>query len=218
MTPPPMATPRVAAGALFFDDQGRLLLVKPTYKSGWEIPGGYVEPGETPTQACQREAREELGLERPAGRALAVDWAPSEKEGDKLLFIFDGGRLSDLDQAAIVLPSDELEAFAFHAVEDVDSLLIDRLARRVHAAVQARRAGETMYLEHGVPLTTRPTDWWTTEEVAEFLKVSSSTVRSYLARQQMPEPDRRFGRLPVWQPETVKAWNAARPRRRKGTA
>jgi len=39
------ATPRVAAGALFFGDQGRVLLVHPTYKDTWDIPGGYVECG-----------------------------------------------------------------------------------------------------------------------------------------------------------------------------
>jgi 8-oxo-dGTP diphosphatase len=56
-----MAHPRVAAGALFCDDAGRVLLVKPTYKEGWDLPGGYVEPGETPTEACVREIKEELG-------------------------------------------------------------------------------------------------------------------------------------------------------------
>ena len=57
-----MATPRVAAGALFSDESGRVLLVKPTYKKTWDIPGGYVEPGESPRAACIREIREELGL------------------------------------------------------------------------------------------------------------------------------------------------------------
>jgi 8-oxo-dGTP diphosphatase len=31
------ATPRVAAGVLIRDQASRLLLVKPTYKDGWEI-------------------------------------------------------------------------------------------------------------------------------------------------------------------------------------
>jgi excisionase family DNA binding protein len=213
MKPPPMALPRVAAGAVFFDGQGRVLLVKPTYKDGWEIPGGYVEPGETPVEGARREVREELGLDRVLGRALVVDWAPSDKEGDKVLFVFDGGLLGDRDRDAIVLPADELEGFAFHAPDDIDGLLIERLARRVHAAVKARRSGETVYLEHGAPLSVGPADWWTTDEVAEYLTVSASTVRSYLSRNQMPHPDRRFGRLPVWQPETIKTWNAARPKR-----
>jgi ADP-ribose pyrophosphatase YjhB (NUDIX family) len=73
---PPMARPRVAAGAMFFDKAGRVLLVKPTYKERWDIPGGYVEPNETPTQACAREIKEELFLSKQVGVLLAVDWAP----------------------------------------------------------------------------------------------------------------------------------------------
>src|SRR6201989_3012499 len=96
---PPMATPRVAAGALIRDPYGRILLVKPTYKDGWDIPGGYVEPGESPAQACQREIREEIGLSRELGRLLLVDWAPHPSEGDKLLFVFDGGTLADVNEA-----------------------------------------------------------------------------------------------------------------------
>ena len=46
------ATPRVGAGVLFRDGAGRVLLVKPTYKNGWEIPGGYVERGESPPLGC----------------------------------------------------------------------------------------------------------------------------------------------------------------------
>jgi 8-oxo-dGTP diphosphatase len=43
-----MATPRIAAGALFSDEHDRVLLVQPSYKDMWEIPGGYVEPSESP--------------------------------------------------------------------------------------------------------------------------------------------------------------------------
>jgi hypothetical protein len=38
-----------SAGALIFDQTGRMLILKPTYKSGWTIPGGVMEAdGETP--------------------------------------------------------------------------------------------------------------------------------------------------------------------------
>src|SRR3954471_11154413 len=84
----------MAAGALFVDDQGRVLLLRPTYKSYWDIPGGYIETAESPLQACTREVAEELGLEIELGSLLAVDWAPHPEEGDKVLFIFDGGRLT----------------------------------------------------------------------------------------------------------------------------
>ena len=42
----------LSAGALLFDDTGRFMIVDPTYKVGWEIPGGIVEAGESPRQAC----------------------------------------------------------------------------------------------------------------------------------------------------------------------
>lgn len=78
-----MATPRVAAGALFFDEAGRILLVKPHYKEGWDIPGGYVEPGESPRAACIREVQEELGVSPAIGGHLVVDWAPAEHEATR---------------------------------------------------------------------------------------------------------------------------------------
>jgi ADP-ribose pyrophosphatase YjhB (NUDIX family) len=47
-----MAHPRMAAGALFFDAADRILMVEPTYKDYWDIPGGYVETGESPLHAA----------------------------------------------------------------------------------------------------------------------------------------------------------------------
>ena len=127
-----MATPRVAAGALIRDPQGRILLVKPSYKDGWDIPGGYVEPGESPAAACRRELQEELGLDRTPGRLLLVDWAPHPAEGDKLLFVFDGGTLTD---ASDVRPDGaEVAEAQFVAVSDVDSLMPPRLVRRITTA------------------------------------------------------------------------------------
>lgn len=57
-----------------------------------------------------------------------------------------------------------------------------------------------------------PTDWWTISDVATYLGIAPSTVRSYLARSQMPEPDRHIGRTAVWKPKTIRAWNSRRPR------
>ncbi|MDP9608863.1 NUDIX domain-containing protein [Streptomyces demainii] len=144
-----MARPRVAAGALFFDEQDQVLLVEPTYKDYREIPGGYVETGESPRQACIREVREELGITPAIGRLLVVDWAPNPAEGDKILYVFDGGTLPTEGRAQIRLQADELSAYGFHPVEDIESLTIPRLARRIRAAAQARATDQTCYLEHG---------------------------------------------------------------------
>jgi ADP-ribose pyrophosphatase YjhB (NUDIX family) len=72
----PPTAPKVAAGVLFIDEQERVMLVRPTYKDYWDIPGGYVEAGESPLQACIREVAEELGLQVKITRLLTVDWAP----------------------------------------------------------------------------------------------------------------------------------------------
>jgi 8-oxo-dGTP diphosphatase len=143
------ARARLAAGALFSDQGGRLLLVKPTYKDSWEIPGGYVEPGESPRAACVREVREELGINPPIGELLATDWAPHPADGDKILFVFDGGCLPDHEIEQIRVRAGEIDRFAFHDVDRVSDVLIPRLARRVLAAVRARRTGRPVYLEHG---------------------------------------------------------------------
>ncbi|QRX92262.1 NUDIX domain-containing protein [Streptomyces noursei] len=144
-----MATPRMAAGALFFDDQGQVLLVKPSYKPKWEIPGGYIERGESPLAACRREVEEELGITPTIGALLVIDWAPSEAEGDKVLYVFDGGQLHPNELAGIKLAPDELLAAEFRPADDLDELLIPRLARRVKAAITARAEARPTYLEHG---------------------------------------------------------------------
>lgn len=146
-----MATPRVAAGALFFDEHDRILIVHPTYKTHWDIPGGYVEPGESPAEACRREVNEELAIKPALGRLLVVDWAPNDGDGDKLLFVFDGGRLSERERDSIRLPGDELHEWRFVTFEDAASIMIPRLTRRLSEAISVRRKmGRGVYLEHGI--------------------------------------------------------------------
>ncbi|MER7932227.1 MULTISPECIES: NUDIX hydrolase [unclassified Streptomyces] len=144
-----MAHPRMAAGALFFDDADRVLLVEPSYKDYRDIPGGYVENGESPLQACVREVHEELGIKPAIGRLLVVDWAPNPGEGDKVLYLFDGGRLAEDECGHIELQAYELRGYAFHDTRELSGLTIPRLARRITAGVEARVNGVTAYLEHG---------------------------------------------------------------------
>ena len=145
----PMTHARAAAGVLFFNEDGRVLLVRPAYKPGWDIPGGYLQPGETPTEAAAREVSEELGIKPPIGRLLVADWAPHPDEGDKILFVFDGGQLTSEHAAQIQLDPAEIAEYAYYDPELIGQHLIPRLARRAAAAIAARPAAQTIYLEHG---------------------------------------------------------------------
>src|SRR5438045_5779361 len=49
--------------ALVIDERGRVFLVKHSYISGWHLPGGGVEAGETLIEAVIRELREEGNIE-----------------------------------------------------------------------------------------------------------------------------------------------------------
>ena len=142
------ATPRITAGALFVDD-GQVLMVHKTYGNGWDIPGGYVDIGESPAAACHRELLEELGLDRPARRLLAVDWAPNDGEGDKILYVFDCGEVVDTSQ--IELRDGEIDLWKWVPIGEVADYAIPRLARRLTRAYEARQTGTPLYLEHGAP-------------------------------------------------------------------
>jgi 8-oxo-dGTP pyrophosphatase MutT (NUDIX family) len=146
----------VAAGALFRDGDDRVLLVQPTYKDGWDIPGGYVEPGESPRAACIREVREELSLTVEVGPLLIVDWAPADNEGDKILFVFDGGTPDTPTLDSIVLAADELAAWRFVPLADLDRHVPARLCRRLTTAIAALRSGGPNYAEHGVATSSQP--------------------------------------------------------------
>ena len=140
---------RVGAGALITDGQGRILIVEPTYKPTWEIPGGIVEVGETAPGACARELREELGLEFVIGRLLVIeDQTDPGIRGDSLMFVYDGGLLTD--PAGIRLDPAELKRFALVPQEELAMRTTPKLARRLGHAVAARAEGILVELENGL--------------------------------------------------------------------
>ena len=58
--------------AVIRDDAGRVLLQRRTDDGQWGLPGGAVDPGESPAEAIVREAREETGLEIAVERIVGV--------------------------------------------------------------------------------------------------------------------------------------------------
>lgn len=145
--------PRVpaSAGALLHDGDGRILILKPTYKAGWTIPGGQIEEdGESPWEGCRREVTEETGLVVDAGRLICVDYLhPRPNRPGGIRFLFDCGVVDADRRHALVLQAGEIEDARWAVPDEADGLLSGPVGRRV---AQALGATHTIYLEEGRPV------------------------------------------------------------------
>lgn len=144
-----VATFQASAGALLRDGEGRILLLHPTYKSGWTLPGGMLEADETPWQGCRREVLEECGLRVQTGRLAAVDTRPAKKgRSTSLRYLFDCGRVPE--GQPIRVQDLEVDDYRFADPRAALTLLRPAVSRRV-AAVLASPT-RLLYLEDGLPV------------------------------------------------------------------
>ena len=144
---------RVAAGALFFDENNRVLLVETSYK-GWSIPGGVADAEESPRDACVREVKEEIDIPVAAKDLILLSVAhitPSKKEswkGDSLQFVFDGGVLDKDMINNIALDNEEIINFAFIEKEKITTHLTKGICQRVLDALQVKYQGGDAYFDY----------------------------------------------------------------------
>jgi ADP-ribose pyrophosphatase YjhB (NUDIX family) len=144
------ARKRVAADVLLRDQQGRILLVDPKYKPDWDMPGGMAEANEAPADAARRELKEELGLDLHVTELLCVDWvSPHGPWDDSLMFVFDGGTLTDQQVSDLHLVDEELGQFRFCTEAEAEELLRPYVWRRLRAALEGLRSRRVRYLEDG---------------------------------------------------------------------
>ncbi|MFJ4859537.1 MULTISPECIES: NUDIX hydrolase [unclassified Streptomyces] len=146
--------PRVLAGAaaLYRDTEGRVLLVEPNYRDGWALPGGTIESdrGESPRTAARRESAEEIGLDLPLGRLLAVDWSLGTGRPPLVAYVYDGGVLDAAQLAAIELQEDELLSWRLVEPGELTTYLLGSLGLRTQEAYRVAQSGEdTAELENG---------------------------------------------------------------------
>lgn len=143
---------RLIAHALVTEETGRVLLCETSFKPDWELPGGIVEPDESPRAACAREISEELGLDLWPGRLLVVDWLrPHLGWEDALEVVFATDPLSRAEVARITPDGTEILAVHALSLDEACARVAPYAVGRLRAAWEANHAGRTDYLEDGRP-------------------------------------------------------------------
>jgi 8-oxo-dGTP diphosphatase len=145
--------PMASCTALITDAVGRILVVDPTYKDGFDMPGGMVHAGETQIEGLQRELSEELDLtDVPIGQLLVVDQVPAARYGRAMIVtVFHVGPLTDQQTTSLRFADGEIGAAEFLPIEEALGRLPHRLARRIKAAHAALGTGVPTALVDGEP-------------------------------------------------------------------
>ena len=149
-----LPTKRVIAQGVIRDSAGRVLLCELVYKPDWDLPGGVVEPGESPRDGIVREVNEELGIDVVAGDLLAVDWLPPWAGwDDACVLIFDlGEHDADLVRDAVLEPR-EIAAVHWCDAELVRSRSRAPTAARVEQVLARRPGAGAVFLHGGRPVS-----------------------------------------------------------------
>lgn len=140
-----LPTKRCIAQAIVRDDQGRLLVCELVYKRFWDLPGGVVDPYESPADAVVRELKEELDVDARVRGLAAVSWLkPWRGWDDATLFVFD----VELDRPPHTLQPREIRAVHWLAPEELGEHVAEYTVRVVE---QALASDVPVYLEDGRP-------------------------------------------------------------------
>jgi 8-oxo-dGTP diphosphatase len=140
---------RLIAHVLMRDADHRVLLCETQFKSDWELPGGIVEPYESPRRGAIREVREELGIDLEVGRLLVVDWMPPYLGWDDAIeMIFDGGTIDESDLAAWSLQPTEIRSVRLCSLDEAAGL-VTPLAHRRLALAASLGPDQMAYTEDG---------------------------------------------------------------------
>lgn len=137
---------RVISQGLLRDWRGRILLCELTYKREWDLPGGVVEPDESPADGLVREIREELSVNVTIHGLRTVNWLPAWGGwDDACVFVFDLGVADTRAQEQMKLQSTEIRGVHWCH----DDIVRDRATAVTIELLDALRNDAPAYREHG---------------------------------------------------------------------
>jgi len=136
--PGPLGSVHMGAACVIFDSQDRVLLVRHTYgRREWSLPGGLVQPSESPLAAAWRELREETTLRRSAGTLAGVYFEPGHDFGPLLHFVFRCAGATD-DEPVAQPP--EIDRVGWFGLDELPTPISDFTERRIRDALAGQSA------------------------------------------------------------------------------
>ena len=148
-------TPSYVMGAMcrVERDDGRVLLVKPSYRSVWTLPGGVSERGESPIDCMRRELREETGLQCEVVGEPVIIVDPKHRIFD---FVYRARLAPDVDPDDARAVSLEITEVGWFAPSDIPAIS-GSFARKVFSAEAAEDGVRVVVLgAHETP----DRGWW----------------------------------------------------------
>lgn len=136
-----LPTVLAATVVLLTDGEDRVLLVQQGYREpprNWALPGGGLNDDEPPRIGARREVLEETSLNIDPGQLLAVTWHPATDRPPLVVFVYDGGVITDKQLGKIRLLDGELTEYGFFTLDEAAPLMAEPAHRELAAALAVR--------------------------------------------------------------------------------
>jgi len=132
-----LAKRHTASGAFIFNDQNQLLILKPSYKDGWNLPGGVTDEFESPYQTVIRECKEEVNLDVQIKDLVLIDYSLKtidDFEHDYIEFYF---TVSVKNLSDIQIDNQEIIDYKFIDIKEAKNYLTQNYHTRLQAFLNA---------------------------------------------------------------------------------